>query len=267
MHAVSPQLLELCWNPSRKIFARTSAVGMFRAASLFRSRSQAAGKPSQIRYQNEWVASPFSNLPALAPCINDAGALPKRELRFRAFHLVRPADVRVLVLGMDPYRAVDQADGLAFSYSGRGRRPQAVSKIFARLWSTKHEQPLTGSLAGWAAQGVLLLNAALTVTGRSGSDLHLWHRFSTELIQRLIEVNPNSIFVVWGVPARRVWDTAVSAIPDKSKLEKERAIFASHPCASKSRQPAFSTFDFESINRKLSKRGARTIDWRRTGVD
>ncbi len=123
---------------------------------------------------------------------------------FRALRLVSPKEARVVILGQDPYPTAGHADGLAFS-AGRGR-PRSLMRIFEVLAHDRPgwRPPAVWKLDGWANQGVLLLNPALSVeVGRAGSHLSVgWQALTSEIILVLRGLPTPPVFLVWGGKAQ-----------------------------------------------------------------
>lgn len=133
---------------------------------------------------------------------------------FRALRLVAPDAVRVVVIGQDPYPKPGDADGLAFSAPGV---PASLRRIFAVLADDRPgwQRPSSGRLDGWAAQGVLLLNTALTVeVGRAESHLGVgWHALTSDIVQQLCYRSAPPTFLLWGKKAQAFFDLAVPGAP------------------------------------------------------
>jgi len=134
---------------------------------------------------------------------------------FRALRLVRPADVRVVVLGQDPYPRPGHADGLAFS-AGQGK-PHSLRRIFAVLAADRPgwQPPARWALDAWARQGALLLNPVLSVElGRPGSHMLCgWQVLTSHLIQYLVRLAEPPAFLLWGRPANAFFDVAAGGVP------------------------------------------------------
>ena len=175
----------------------------------------------------------LSHLDALVAGIyNDApsgSVLPKRSDVFRAFHLVRPVNVRVVILGQDPYAKPEQhAHGLAFSVPEDVRFPRSLNAIFRNLEADEDVDfsgPKAGDLTGWAQQGVLLLNTALTVkVGVAGSHARLWRDFTDRVLRVINEECDHVAFLLWGSHAI---DRA-----DSIEIKERHAVFrTAHPTA------------------------------------
>jgi len=137
---------------------------------------------------------------------------------FRALRLVDPGDVKVVVIGQDPYPTAGHADGLAFS-AGRGR-PRSLARVFEVLAADRpgrFRPPEVWTLDAWARQGVLLLNPVLTVeVGRSGSHMNCgWQALTQQIVQFLSHRKDPPVFLLWGAKAQSFWAAAApgSAAP------------------------------------------------------
>ncbi len=144
---------------------------------------------------------------------------------FRALRLVAPSDVKVVIIGQDPYPTAGHADGLAFS-AGKGK-PRSLARVFDVLAADRPGRflaPEVWKLDAWARQGVLLLNPVLTVeVGRSGSHADCgWQALTLEIIKSLCSRPPLPVFLLWGIKAR---DFFASAAPGASV----RALTTRHP--------------------------------------
>lgn len=188
--------------------------------------------------------------------------LPKRSDVFRAFHLTRPANVRVVILGQDPYPQPEQhAHGLAFSVPEDVKFPRSLNAIFRNLEVDKDiefSRPKAGDLTGWAQQGVLLLNTALTVkAGLAGSHTHLWRDF-TDQVLRVINLECDHVaFLLWG---KHAIDRATSI-----KIRDQNAVFrTAHPTArGRTKQPRFmaSRPFFEANSYLASHHPPQPVTW------
>lgn len=123
---------------------------------------------------------------------------------FRALRLVAPEAVRVVIVGQDPYPTAGQADGLAFSAEKVSPRP-ALRRIFEVLEADRPgwRRPISGRLDGWASQGVLLLNTALSVeVGKAGSHLQVgWQALTCSIVKASADVAQEPVFLLWGSQA------------------------------------------------------------------
>jgi uracil-DNA glycosylase len=132
---------------------------------------------------------------------------------FRALRMVAPEAVRVVVFGQDPYPRAGDADGLAFS--ARHRRPPSLRRVFEVLEADRPgwRRPTHGALDGWAREGVLLLNPALTVeVGHAGSHLHCgWQSLTSQIAEWLCRRSAPPAFLLWGKPANAFFDAGAPA--------------------------------------------------------
>ncbi len=132
---------------------------------------------------------------------------PSKSDIFNAFKLTHFADVRVVIIGQDPYHGAGQAHGLAFSVQKGISIPPSLQNIFLTLRKDypNFQLPTHGNLTAWANQGVLLLNTVLTVEqGKAHSHAHIgWDRFTDKVIAELNSKKQNLVFLLWGSPAQR----------------------------------------------------------------
>lgn len=138
---------------------------------------------------------------------NPESVHPDRSDVFRAFQLTKLKNVRVVILGQDPYPRPRQAHGLAFSVPKEVAIPRSLKTIYTNLQSDPAIQmkpPLHGDLTAWGKQGVLLLNTALTVEdGRAGSHARHWEQFSDLVLRVVNEECAHVAFLLWGSKAIR----------------------------------------------------------------
>ncbi len=149
---------------------------------------------------------------------------PAKENLFRALELCSPEDVKVVILGQDPYHEPGQAQGLAFSVPDMCQMPGSLNHIFQEIAMEFQTEPYPGNnLERWARQGVLLLNATLTVEkGCAGSHESFgWQRFTDAVIGLLSERYENIVFMLWGKSA-----TAKEKIIDETK---HKVYVSTHP--------------------------------------
>lgn len=183
---------------------------------------------------------------------------PAGDHIFRALDLVEPGDVRVVVLGQDPYHGPGQAHGLSFSVRPGVRPPPSLVNIYEELQADLgHAPPRHGFLEHWARQGVLLLNDSLTVErGRAGSHKGKgWEPF-TDAIIRIVDRGPPSVFILWGRNAQ-----AKAASVDRSR---HLVIATSHPSpmGNSCNKGFFGSRPFSRANGFLREHGRGEIDWR-----
>lgn len=174
---------------------------------------------------------------------------------FSAFRLCPADSARVLILGQDPYHGPGQAHGLSFSVRPGVRIPPSLRSIFGELEDDLGvPRPDSGDLTGWAAQGVLLLNAVLTVrAGKAGSHAgHGWEEFTDATIRALNAKDSRVVFVLWGAYARK--KAALVTNPHHVVLE------AGHPSPMNPRGFR-GCRAFSAVNKALTDAGLPEIRW------
>ena len=175
---------------------------------------------------------------------------------FSALELTPYEDVRVLVLGQDPYHDDNQAHGLCFSVRPGIKPPPSLANIYKELESDLGiKKPSHGYLVPWAKQGVLLLNAVLTVRAHEPNS-HKdkgWEKFTDAVISSVNEKRERVIFLLWGGYAQK-----------KEKLidpRRHMVIKGAHPSPLSARNGFFGSKPFSTINHALSESGSEPIDW------
>lgn len=180
---------------------------------------------------------------------------PPKELVFNAFNLCHFEDVKVVIIGQDPYHGPGQANGLAFSVSNGIKVPPSLKNIFKELNTDVNAQiPVSGNLENWAKQGVLLLNTILTVEqGLPGSHRNKgWEAFTDKVIQRISSEKEHVVFLLWGN----------YAIQKESLIDASKHLIlkAAHP-SPLARGAFFGCKHFSSTNSYLVKNSLKPIDW------
>jgi uracil-DNA glycosylase len=182
---------------------------------------------------------------------------PKGSEFFQALHQTPFAQVRVVILGQDPYHGPDQAHGLCFSVRKGVPAPPSLVNIFKELErDLKIPRPKHGNLEAWAQQGVLLLNATLSVqAGQAGSHQGKgWEQFTDAVIKQLNEQRDGLVFVLWGSYAQKK-----GAIID---TQKHLVLKSVHPSPLSAHRGFLGCGHFSQINDYLLARGQKPIDWR-----
>jgi Uracil-DNA glycosylase (EC 3.2.2.-) len=188
---------------------------------------------------------------------NNKTIYPAGKDIFNAFAFTPFEQVKVLILGQDPYHGPGQANGLCFSVNDGIPFPPSLQNIFKELQDdVQIPYPLTGNLTPWAKQGILLLNASLTVEqGKPLSHEQIgWHLFTDEVIRILSEKKNNIVFVLWGAFARK----KKFLIDDSKHLVLE----AAHPSPLSAHKGFFGCRHFSAINVYLNLKGKKMIDWK-----
>jgi len=175
---------------------------------------------------------------------------------FAALHLTPYASVKVLILGQDPYHGAGQAHGLCFSVRPGVPRPPSLENIFTELENDVGvPRPDHGCLDCWARQGVLLLNATLTVrAGQAASHQGKgWERFTDAVIEAVNEKPEPVVFILWGASARKK-----RTLIDTSR---HTVIESAHPSPLSARNGFFGSRPFSRANAALVAAGRDPVDW------
>jgi|TARA_B110000438_G_scaffold173476_1_gene165783 uracil-DNA glycosylase len=181
---------------------------------------------------------------------------PRVEDVFQALHLTPYHEVRVLILGQDPYHGVGQANGLCFSVNEGIKVPPSLSNIYKEMKTDLgFSPPNHGNLGAWAKQGVLLLNTVLTVEdSKPGSHRnHGWEIFSDRIIDVVSKKTKPVVFVLWGAAAQKK-----KALID---LDRHVVIESAHPSPLSAYRGFLGSRPFSKINQALSEFGVEPIDW------
>jgi len=181
---------------------------------------------------------------------------PPGKLIFNAFQHTPFDNVRVVILGQDPYHGKGQAHGLCFSVPPGIKPPPSLVNIFKELKSDLGiEIPEHGNLINWADQGVLLLNATLTVrAGQAGSHQNRgWETFTNAVIQKISQQKAGVVFLLWGRYAQ-----AKEALVDG---DKHLILKAAHPSPFSAYNGFFGCHHFSKANNYLEQRGMNSVNW------
>lgn len=185
---------------------------------------------------------------------------PPRADWFRALELTPPDAVRVVILGQDPYHGAGQARGLSFSVQDGVRIPPSLRNIYKELEADLGIAPAPhGLLDAWAAQGVLLLNAVLTVRmGAAGSHQKRgWERF-TDAVIRVVAASPApTVFILWGAHAQK----KAAFVQDVTQGGRHLVLKAVHPSPLSAYNGFFGSRPFSTANAFLVAHGRGAIDW------
>lgn len=180
---------------------------------------------------------------------------PGRQI-FAAFNSTPFHDVKVVILGQDPYHDVGQANGLCFSVNDGIQFPPSLRNIFKEIESDIGTSvPQSGDLSRWAKQGVLLLNATLTVEAhRAGShQRHGWEQFTDSVIAHLAEHRDNLVFILWGSYA-----IGKGAFIDRNR---HLVLTSVHPSPLSAHRGFFGNHHFSRTNQYLIEHGKTPIEW------
>ena len=182
---------------------------------------------------------------------------PPRQNIFRALNLCDYEDVKVVILGQDPYHGIGEANGLSFSVNDGVRIPPSLQNIYKELYNDLGcEIAKTGNLEPWAKQGVLLLNAVLTVTkDKPASHKNKgWELFTDAIIKKVNEKETPVVFLLWGSFARS----------KKNLITNPRHLIieSTHPSPFSASNGFFGSKPFSKTNNFLKANGIKEIDWR-----
>ncbi len=182
---------------------------------------------------------------------------PPEELVFNAFKLTAFDAVKVVILGQDPYHNDGQAHGLSFSVPKGMALPPSLRNIYAELATDipGFTIPSAGDLTSWAQQGVLLLNATLTVRAHEAASHQKkgWEEFTDQIIRQISEKRNNVVFILWGSYAQKK-----SVLIDESKHLVLKAV---HPSPLSVYRGFFGCQHFSKANAYLLSAGISAIDW------
>ena len=182
---------------------------------------------------------------------------PKQNEVFNAFRYTDYDDVKVVIIGQDPYHGPNQAEGLSFSVSNEVLKPPSLKNIFKELESDLGIQfPKHNSLKPWAKEGVLLLNAVLTVEEHKPTS-HKdkgWETFTDNVIRIINNKEQPVVFILWGQYAKN----KKALITNKKHLIIESA----HPSPFSAYNGFFGSKPFSKTNEFLKKNNIKEIDWK-----
>lgn len=218
----------------------------------------------EIRIGNSWdellqeeVQKPYFQklLQFLEKEYTEKTVFPKKEEIFRAFQMTPVEKVKVVILGQDPYHGENQAEGLAFSVRKGEKIPPSLRNIYKELESDLAiKSPDHGSLLSWAEEGVLLLNAVLTVEkGKANSHQKKgWELFTDHVIKKVGTQERPVVFFLWGN----------AAISKKKLIGSQHKIIESvHPSPLSARRGFFGSKPFSEANEFLLKTGQSPVKW------
>ncbi|WJG11324.1 uracil-DNA glycosylase [Aliiglaciecola sp. LCG003] len=182
---------------------------------------------------------------------------PPADAVFNAFDSTPFEQVKVVIIGQDPYHGSGQAHGLSFSVKNGVKIPPSLRNIFKELETdiAGFSTPTHGNLQGWAQQGVLLLNTVLTVEqGKAHSHARYgWEDFTAHVIQRLSQHRQNLVFMLWGSHAQKK-----GQIIDQ---KKHHILTAPHPSPLSAHRGFLGCQHFSKTNRLLLAQGDTPVDW------
>lgn len=209
---------------------------------------------------HEYLCDEWKNIVnlELIPVIDDSKnrVVPDKQDIWTAFNLCKPQDLKVVIIGQDPYHTVTKdgkcvADGMSFSQNHKDKASYSLKSIFNEIERDLNIKNANPKLDNWASQGVLLLNTALTTYGGvAGAHCKLWKPFIEDLMKKLVDINP--IFVIWGNNAKEML---------KFTREETHVLVAGHPSPLNRSIPFIGCGHFSEINRRLVSMNSCEIDW------
>jgi len=219
----------------------------------------------QVKIHNSWrkilkeefEKSYFTDLINFVKSEYIKGAVyPPGSKIFNAFDKCHYDKVKVVILGQDPYHGPDQANGLCFSVTDKVRIPPSLRNIYKELHSDiGKEIPTNGDLSHWAEQGVLMINATLTVKkGQAGSHQNKgWEEFTDAVVKILSDQKENLVFLLWGRYAQQK-----GQMIDTSK---HLVLKSAHPSPFSADRGFFGNKHFSKTNQYLTSHGQKAIKW------
>ena len=189
---------------------------------------------------------------------------PPAKFIFNAFELTPFNKVKVVILGQDPYHGINQANGLAFSVNEGVASPPSLVNIYKEIESDLGKKTINknGNLENWAKQGVLMLNATLTVkAGMAGSHQNKgWERFTDAVIKVLSEQKENLVFILWGAYAQK---KALRPAPGEAIIDESKhlVIKSAHPSPLSAYNGFFGSKPFSQTNAYLIFNNQEPIVW------
>ena len=181
---------------------------------------------------------------------------PSGKLIFNAFNLCPFDKVKVVIIGQDPYHGPGQAHGLCFSVNDGMQFPPSLMNIFKEIKADiGHDAPTSGNLTRWAEQGVLLLNATLTVRAHQAGSRQKkgWEEFTDAAIKLLAEEKEHLVFILWGAYAQKK-----GAFIDRNK---HLVLASAHPSPLSAYNGFFGNKHFSKTNAYLKANGKEEINW------
>lgn len=181
---------------------------------------------------------------------------PNPDNVFKVFE-THPENIKVVILGQDPYYNIGQANGLAFSVHNNVATPRSLKNIFKELESDLGVVRTNPNLTDWHEQGVFLLNTALTVPEKEpNAHKKLWKRFTDDLLVYLTKVNPDILYIMWGGNAKE------HGLRIEQELNRnDNILYSSHPSPLSARHSFFGSKPFSWANSQLKHQGKSPIKW------
>ena len=183
---------------------------------------------------------------------------PAKENIFNSINCLRPEDIKVVIIGQDPYHEPNQAHGFSFSVEGNVPHPKSLINIFKELEDDVGvKYPKSGNLTPWAEQGVLMLNSVLTVQ-KGEANTHKdkgWENITLKIVETVLNQPQPKVFILWGNQATDVFFKAYKRQPNVMFIK------SAHPSPLSAYRGFFGSKPFSKTNTYLKNHGQKPIDW------
>lgn len=214
-------------------------------------------KSWEIKLNSEFEKSYFSELTEFVKQeIKQQVVYPPGKLIFNAFDKCSFENVKVVIIGQDPYHGQGQANGLCFSVNDGVRHPPSLKNIFKEIVDDLGKPiPESGNLERWANQGVLLLNATLTVRANTAGSHQQkgWEEFTDEVIRVVSEEKSSIVFILWGAYAQKKGSII--------NIDKHLVLKSAHPSPFSAYNGFFGCKHFSKTNEYLRSLDKKEIEW------
>lgn len=214
-------------------------------------------KSWEIKLNSEFEKSYFSKLTEFVKQeIKQQVVYPPGKLIFNAFDKCSFENVKVVIIGQDPYHGQGQANGLCFSVNDGVRHPPSLKNIFKEIVDDLGKPiPESGNLERWANQGVLLLNATLTVRANTAGSHQQkgWEEFTDEVIRVVSEEKSSIVFILWGAYAQKKGSII--------NIDKHLVLKSAHPSPFSAYNGFFGCKHFSKTNEYLRSLDKKEIEW------
>lgn len=182
---------------------------------------------------------------------------PSPEDMFKVFEL-KPNEIKVVILGQDPYYNPGQANGLAFSVNPATPTPRSLKNIFKELKDDMGIERTNADLTDWHKQGVFLLNTALSVPEKEpNKHKKEWKHFTEQLLTYLVKENPHILYLMWGKNAEEHGFRIADRLPHNEKVVH----YSAHPSPLSASRGFFNSKPFSWVNETLRQQGKTEIKW------
>ena len=181
---------------------------------------------------------------------------PQGKLIFKAFENCSINNLKVVLIGQDPYHGYNQANGLCFSVNKGVKKPPSLVNIYKELKSDLNiEIPESGNLEKWSKQGILMLNSILTVEkDNPGSHRNKgWENFTDAVIEKITNLKSNVVFILWGAYAQKKGE--------KIDRNKHLVLESAHPSPLSANRGFFNQKHFSKCNEYLNRYNKQEINW------